>query len=223
MRLLLTCLLLLNALFIHAQSNTVFGFSLYTGAGIHSYAQPVYERLGTTPTGNSMDFGLAFYRVSGMEKRNTNKLYAGIRLENMNQFSMDFSSQGGTHIQTETDQRAMYFRLAFVHEHSLNKQLYLPLKINTNFLLGQRHSGYTFYHLTGQPETYSYFTNTEDDKRKPYYFTAALGLGYKLPYGLQLESLIEPGTSPHADYRLFLGASLNLSWNIGVQQTKTKD
>ncbi|MCA6362450.1 MAG: hypothetical protein IM638_05395 [Bacteroidetes bacterium] len=219
----ITLLFAILTVSLSAQSNSALRFSLYAGAGINSYAKPVYERFGTTPTGSIWDAGLAIHRVMKKENMHVNKLYAGVRYENMNEYRIDHSSPGGTLYNQETDQRALYLRLAFIHEHFLAKRYFLLFRFNSNFLVQQRHTGYSYSNIPSRPEEYTYFMNANDENRKASYFTGGFGLGINLPYGFQLESLIEPGSSPHADYKLFLGGSLNLSWRIGKEQQTTKE
>jgi hypothetical protein len=219
----ITPLFLILAVSLSAQSNSALRFSLYAGAGINSYAKPVYQRFGTTPTGSIWDAGLTIHRVMKKENMHVNKLYAGVRYENMNEYRTDHSSPGGMLYNQETDQRALYLRLAFIYEHFLTKRLFLLLRLNSNFLVQQRHTGYSYSKITSRPEEYTYFINANDENRKASYFTGAFGLGINFPYGFRFESLMEPGSSPHADYKLFLGGSLNLSWSIGKDQNTPKE
>jgi hypothetical protein len=209
MRLLGIIISILAVVSANAQS---FGFSVYTSTGIISYSKPVYERMGTTPTGQNWEAGVSLNRIHAND--NISKIYVGLHHENMAPFKIDLSSAGATHIQNETDERALYLRFAFIHEHNLNGRIFIPVKFNGNSLLKQKHTGYTHYTIPGNPEEYEYFTNTKDVNRRSASLSVISGLGFRLPAGLQAELLLEAGTSPHAKYKRYFGASVGLSWNF---------
>jgi hypothetical protein len=196
-----------------AQYNWNNSLSVYASAGITNFCKPQYDRMGTLPSGNAWFAGASYNLKSTTE--NAISFMVGLRYEDMKWFKIDYSSPGGTHEEIETNQQALYIQAAVIHKHFVNPRIFIPFGLHGNFLVSNKHSGYKHFRISGRDETFEYYSNTADPKRKPIYVFAAAGVGVKFTQNIQAETLIECGSSQNTAYKYSLGGSIRLSWTFG--------